>query len=114
MVAPSVASAGQVLVNNMSDVAVQMTAYDAATPAKVVGTWCVDTGAYDVHTLKVVPATLHADVTQVGCKEPVILNRTLALPPATQATTSAALYRLAGNKGKYTLTGPFAHPIEKE
>jgi hypothetical protein len=111
--APSASLAGQIFVNNMSDAAVLLTAYDAKTPTKVVGTWCVETGAYIAHELKGETAKLQADVmTHDECKEPLIMNRTLQLR-ATQSASAAALYRLSGTHGKYSLTGPFAHKVEK-
>jgi hypothetical protein len=107
--APAAVSAEQIYTNNMSDVAVLMTAYDASSPAKVVGTWCVETGAYEKHELKLAPVQLHADVMHEGCKDPVILNRTLRVTGGAAAT----MYRLTGTKGKYLLAGPFAHEALK-
>jgi hypothetical protein len=110
---PAAASAGQIYVNNMSDAAVHMTAYSAASPAKVIGTWCVETGVYDRHELKGEPAKLQAEVmAHDECKEPLILNKSLPVP-VTQADAAAALYRLTGTHGKYSLTGPFAHKVVK-
>jgi hypothetical protein len=109
---PAVARASEIYVNNMSDVAVQLTVYNAATPAKVVATWCVDTGDYGEHVLKDAPALLQADVMQVGCKEPVILGRKLSLMAVTPKTP-ATLFRLSGVAGKYDLTGPYSHDLVK-
>ena len=109
---PAAAWAGQIYVNNMSDVAVQFTAYNAATPAKVLATWCVDTGDYAEHVLTMPPALLQADVMQVGCKEPVILNRKLMLMPDT-LKSPATLFRLSGTAGKYVLGGPYGHDALK-
>lgn len=106
---PAAVSAEQIYTNNMSDVAVLMTAYDASSPAKVLSTWCVETGAYERHELKLAPVQLHADVMHEGCKEPIIFNRTLPV----LGGSAAAMYRLLGTKGKYSLTGPFAHGATK-
>jgi hypothetical protein len=106
---PVAVSADQIYTNNMSDVAVLMTAYDASSPAKVVSSWCVETGAYEKHELRVAPVQLHANVMHEGCKEPVILNRSLSVANGSAAT----MYRLTGSKGKYSLTGPFAHEALK-
>lgn len=109
----SSASATQIFVNNMSDAAVQLTAYDAATPAKKMATWCVETGAFERHELKVEPARLEANVMKKDeCKEPLLLNRTLDLPKGALGST-AALYRVTGTGGKYSLSGPLSHKIEK-
>jgi hypothetical protein len=107
--APLIASAGLIYVNNMSDAAVMMTAYDASTPAKVVGTWCVETGAYAMHELKVESAKLQAEVMKRDeCKEPRLFARSLPVPRLS-AENAAALYRLIGTGGKYSLSGPFSH-----
>jgi hypothetical protein len=84
----------------MSDAAVLMTAFDAATPANVISSWCVATGDYDQHTLNVAPAQLKAVVTSDGCKEPAFLNKMLQLLP------DAVTYRVTGSGGHYTISGP--------
>jgi hypothetical protein len=109
---PAAARASEIYVNNMSDVAVQFTAYNAATPAKIVATWCVDTGDYAEHELKDAPAVVHADVMHVGCKAPAILGRNVTLMPETPKTP-ATLFRLSGIGGKYVLSGPYSHDLVK-
>jgi hypothetical protein len=102
-----------IYVNNMSDAAVMMTAYDASTPAKAVASWCVETGAYAMHELKAEPAKLQAEVMKHDeCKEPRLLDRTVPAPRLS-AENAAALYRLTGTGGKYTISGPFSHKAQK-
>jgi hypothetical protein len=98
---PVQAAESHVYVQNKSDAWVWVTAYTGTAAArKNAGAWCVIPGILDRHGLRADVSEVRAEVTQSGCKHPVMLDQRRSFPSGAGPSNTMTYY-IRGAKGAY-------------